>query len=168
MIEIKFKGDFAEFKIADIDEDIITNLTNNPPTSSDIHSILKSTKHKTYRGFKMNTDVNYENDIHKISELDNVYYGLRRIPIKNKSILFYGTAWKDELTREMDFNEGLSINDLPFEVTEYRFSNKVRFELINIPKTIKINQSDNLVSENAAIQYPNNHLIELISVRNDH
>jgi hypothetical protein len=168
MIEIKFRGDFAEFKIAEIDEYIITNLTNNPPTPSDIHSILRSTKHKTYRGFKINTDVIYENDIHKIGELDNVYYGLKRIPIKNKSILFYGTAWKDKLMREVDFNEGLSINDLPFEVTEYRFSNKVRFELINIPKTIKINQSDNLVIENAAIQYPNNHLIELISVRNDH
>jgi hypothetical protein len=168
MIQIKFKGDFAEFKIAEIDEDIITTLTNNPPTSSDIHSILKSTKHKTYRGFKMNTDVIYNEDTHKIGELDNVYYGLKRIPIKNKSILFYGTAWKDELTREMDFNEGLSINDLPLEVTEYRFSNKVRFELITIPKTIKMNQSDNLVIENATIQYPNNHLIELISVRNDH
>lgn len=168
MISIKFIGDFAEFKIAEIDEDIITTLTNNPPTSSDIHSILKSTKHKTYRGFKMNTDVIYQNDTHKIGELDNVYYGLKRIPIKNKSILFYGTVWKDELIREIDFNEGLSINDLPFEVTEYRFSNKVRFELINIPKTIQINQSDNLVIENAAIQYPNNHLIELISVRNDY
>jgi hypothetical protein len=168
MIHIKFKGDFAEFKITEIDDDTITNLANNPPTSSDIHSILKSTKHKTYRGFKMNTDVIYENDSHKIGELDNVYYGLKRIPIKNKAILFYGTVWKDELTREMDFNEGLSINDLPFEVTEYRFSNKVRFELINIPKTIQLNQSDNLVIENAAIQYPNNHLIELISVRNDH
>ena len=168
MISIKFKGDFAEFKIAEIDEVIITTLTKNPSTSSDIHSILKTTRHKTYRGFKMNTDVLYENDTHKIAELDNVYYGLKRIPIKNKAILFYGTAWKDELTREMDFNEGLSINDLPFEVTEYRFSNKVRFELINIPKIIQIKQSDNLVIENAAIQYPNNHLIELISVRNDH
>ena len=168
MISIKFIGDFAEFKIAEINDETITNLTNNSPTSADIHSILKSTKHKTYRGFKMNTDVLYENDTHKISELDNVYYGLKRIPIKNKSILFYGTAWKDELTREMDFNEGLYINDLPFEVTEYRFSNKARFELINIPKSFKINQSDNLVIENAAIQYPNNHLIELISVRNDH
>ena len=168
MSEIKFKGDFAEFKIAEIDGDIITNLTNNPSTSFDIHSILNSTKHKTYRGFKMNTDVIYENDTHKIAELDNVYYGLKRIPIKNKAILFYGMVWKDELIREMDFNEGISINDLPFEVTEYRFSNKVRFELINIPKTLKINQSDNLVIENAAIQYPNNHLIELISVRNDH
>lgn len=167
MISIKFKGDFAEFKIAEIDDKIITNLTNNPPTSSDILSILESTKHKTYRGFKMNTDVIYENDTYKIGELDNVYYGLKRIPIKNKAILFYGTAWKDELTREMDFNEGLSINDLPFEVTEYRFSNKVRFELINVPKTVQINQSENLVIENAAIQYPNNHLIELISVRND-
>ena len=168
MIFIKFIGDFAEFKVAEIDSDTITNLTNNPPTSSDIQTILKSTKHKTYRGFKMNTDVLYENDIHKIGELDNVYYGLKRIPIKNKAILFYGTAWKDELTREMEFNEGLSINDLPFEVTEYRFSNKVRFELINISKTAQITQSDNLVIENAAIQYPNNHLIELISVRNDH
>lgn len=168
MIEIKFKGDFAEFRIAEIDEEIITILTNNPPTSSDIQSILKTTKYKTYRGFKMNTDVLYENDIHKISELDNVYYGLKRITIKNKAILFYGTVWKDELTREMDFTEGLSINDLPFEVTEYRFSNKVRFELINIPKSFKINQSDDLVIENAAIQYPNNHLMELISVRNDH
>ena len=168
MISIKFIGDFAEFKIAEIDDDTITNLTNNPTTTSDIHSILKTTKHKTYRGFKMNTDVLYENDTHKISELDNVYYGLKRIPIKNKAILFYGTVWKDELKREMDFNEGLSFNDLPFEVTEYRFSNKVRFELINIPKTVQINQSDNLVIENAAIQYPNNHLIELISVRNDH
>ena len=168
MISIKFKGDFAEFKIAEIDDQIITNLTNNPPTTCDIQSILKYTKHKTYRGFKMNTDVIYENDTHKIGELDNVYYGLKRIPIKNKTILFYGTAWKDELTREINFNEGLSINDLPFEVTEYRFSNKVRFELINIPKTIKINQSVNLVIENAAIQYPNNHLIELISVRNDY
>ena len=168
MIEIKFRGDFAEFKIAEINDETITNLTNNPPTTSDIHSILKSTKHKTYRGFKMNTDVIHNDDTLKIGELDNVYYGLKRIPIKNKSILFYGTAWKDELTREMDFNEGLSINDLPFEVTEYRFSNKVRFELINIPKTVQISQSDNLVIENAAIQYPNNHLIELISVRNDH
>jgi hypothetical protein len=168
MISIKFIGDFAEFKVAEIDSDTITNLTNNPPTSSDIQTILKSTKHKTYRGFKMNTDVLYENDIHKIGELDNVYYGLKRIPIKNKAILFYGTVWKDELTREMEFNEGLSINDLPFEVTEYRFSNKVRFELINISKTAQITQSDNLVIENAAIQYPNNHLIELISVRNDH
>ena len=113
MVEIKFIGDFAEFKIAEIDKDIITNLTNNPPLSSNIQSILKSTKHKTYRGFKMNTDVIYENDTHKISELDNVYYELKRIPIKNKAILFYGTAWKDELIREMDFNEGLSINDLP-------------------------------------------------------
>ena len=168
MIVIKFIGDFAEFKIAEIDEDIITNLTNNSPTSSDIQSILKKTKHKTYRGFKMNTDVIHNDDTHKISELDNVYYGLKRIPIKNKAILFYGTVWKDELTREMEFNEGLSINDLPFEVTEYRFSNKVRFELINISKTAQITQSDNLVIENAAIQYPNNHLIELISVRNDH
>ena len=168
MIEIKFIGDFAEFKIAEIDNETITNLTNKQPTSSDIQSILKITKHKTYRGFKMNTDVIYENDTHKIGELDNVYYGLKRIPIKNKAILFYGTVWKDELTREMDFNEGISINDLPFEVTEYRFSNKVRFELINIPKTVQINQSDNLVIENAAIQYPNNHLIELISVRNDY
>ena len=168
MIEIKFKGDFAEFKIAEIDEEIITILTNNPPTSSDIQSILKTTTHKTYRGFKMNTNVIYENDTHKISELDNVYYGLKRILIKNKAILFYGTVWKDELTREIDFNEGLSINDLPFEVTEYRFSNKVKFELINIPKTIQINQPDNLVIENAAIQFANNHLIELISVRNDH
>jgi hypothetical protein len=168
MIEIKFIGDFAEFRIAEIDDDTITNLTNNPPTTSDIHSILNSTKHKTYRGLKINTDIIHNDDTHKIAELDNVYYGLKRIPIKNKSILFYGTAWKDELTREMDFNEGLSINDLPFEVTEYRFSNKVRFELINIPKTFQINQSDNLVIENAAIQYSNNHLIELISVRNDH
>ena len=168
MIDIKFRGDFAEFKIAEIDDEMITNLTNNPSTSSDIQSILNSTKHKTYRGFKMNTDVLYENVTHKIGELDNVYYGLKRIPIKDKAILFYGTVWKDELIREMDFNEGLSINDLPFEVTEYRFSNKVRFELINIPKTIQINQSDNLVIENAAIQYPNNHLIELISVRNDY
>jgi len=168
MIQIKFIGDFAEFKIAEIDDDTITNLTNIPPTSSDIHSILKSTKHKTYRGFKMNTDITYNEDTHKISELDNVYNGFKRIPIKNKAILFYGTVWKDELTREMDFNEGLSINDLPFEVTEYRFSNKVRFELINLPKTIKIDQTDNLVIENAAIQYPNSQLIELISVRNDY
>ena len=168
MIQIKFQGDFAEFKIAEIDSDTITYLTNIPPTSFNIQSILKTIKHNTYRGFKMNTDVIYENDTHKIDELDNVYYGLKRIPIKNKAILFYGMAWKDELTREMDFNEGLSINDLPFDVIEYRFSNKVRFELINIPKTIKINQSDNLMIENAAIQYPNNHLIELISVRNDH
>lgn len=168
MIQIKFKGDFAEFKIAEIDEDIITNLINSPLTTSDIFSILNSTKHKTYMGFKMNTDIIHNDETHKIGELDNVYYGLKRIPIKNKAILFYGTAWKDELTREMDFNEGLSINDLPFEVMEYRFSNKVRFELITIPKTIKMNQSDNLVIENAAIQYPNNHLIELISVRNDY
>jgi len=105
---------------------------------------------------------------YEIDELDNVFYGIKRITTKKKTLLFYGIVWKQDYKREMEFDEDQTIYDLPLDVTEYRFSNKVKFNLINIPKTTQLTPSDNLVIENAAIQYPNTHIIELIARRNDH
>jgi len=168
MTILQFIGDFAEFKILELDTETASHLVTNPPSTSDIQQLLFKSKPKVFRGFKMNTSIIHKDDTYEIDELDNVFYGIKRIPTKNKTLLFYGIVWKQDYKREMEFDEDQTIYDLPLDVTEYRFSNKVKFNLINIPKTTQLTPSDNLVIENAAIQYPNTHIIELIARRNDH
>ena len=168
MIDFNFKGDFAEFTIGEINSDIASHLLNSNPTSNDILSIIDSSnKFETYRGFKMNTSIESDNQICEIDEMDNVERHFKRIPIKGKTTLFYGIAWKQDLTVEFDVDDNASIYELPLNVTEYRINKKVRFELLDLSKELSISRSDILIVENASIQYPNNHLIELISVRND-
>jgi len=100
--------------------------------------------------------------------LDSVHYDLKRIPTKDKTLLFYGIAWKDELLLERDLSEDYNYRDIPLDVIEYRLNKNVSFKLIDVPKAVQIHQGDDLVVENAAIQFSNNHLVELISVRNDY
>jgi len=168
MTTLQFIGDFAEFKIVELNTETASYLVNQPPSTSDIQQLLLKSKPKVFRGFKMNTSIIHKDDIYDIDELDNVFYGIKRIPTKKKTLLFYGIVWKEDYKREMEFNEDQSVHDIPLDVMEYRFSNKVKFNLINIPKTTHLTPSDNLVIENAAIQYPNTHIIELIARRNDH
>ena len=168
MIDFNFKGDFAEFTIGEINSDIASHLINSNPTSNDILSIIDSSnKFETYRGFKMNTSIESDNQICEIDEMDNVERHLKRIPIKGKTTLFYGIAWKQDVKVGFDVDDYTSIYELPLNVTEYRINKKVRFELLDLSKELSIIRSDILIVENASIQYPNNHLIELISVRND-
>ena len=168
MTILQLIGDFAEFKIVELDTETASNLVNHPPSTADIQHLLFKSKPKVFRGFKMNTSIIHKDDTYEIDELDNVFYGIKRITTKKKTLLFYGIVWKQDYKREMEFDEDQTIYDLPLDVTEYRFSNKVKFNLINIPKTTHLNPSENLVIENAAIQYPNTHIIELIARRNDH
>jgi len=168
MSEVIIDGDFAEFKIADIDLDIANQIVSTHPTTSDILSIFASSrKHKTFRGFKMNSSISLGDDTAEIDEIDNVSYKLKRIPIKDRAILFYGVAWKRQSTVEVDVNDETSIYELPLDVTEYRITDKVRFKLVDIPKGFQVIPSERLMVENAAVQFPNNHIVEVISVRND-
>lgn len=168
MSEIKLRGDLAQFQIAEIDTELANTLANQSPKSSDIQSIFKSIKHKTYKGFRLDADIIYDNECYDLDELDSVHYDLKRIPTKNKTLLFYGIAWKDELLLEEDLSDDYNYRDIPLDVIEYRLNNNVTFKLIDVPKSVKIHQGDHLVVENAAIQFSNNHLLELISVRNDY
>ena len=168
MSEIIIDGDFAEFKIAYIDLDIANQIVSSHPTSAYILSILASSrKHKTFRGFKLNSSISLGDDTVEIDEIDNVFYKLKRIPIKDRAILFYGVAWKQQSAVEVDVDDQTSIYELPLDVTEYRITDKVRFKLVDIPKGFQVIPSERLMVENAAVQFPNNHIVEVISVRND-
>ena len=168
MIDFNFKGDFAEFTIGEINSDIASHLINSNPTSNDILSIIDSSnKFETYRGFKMNTSIESDNQICEIDEMDNVERNFKRIPIKGKTTLFYGIAWKQDVKVEFDVDDNTSIYELPLNVTEYRINKKVRFELLDIPNDLSISRSDILIVESASLQFPNNHVVEVISVRND-
>ena len=102
MIDFNFKGDFAEFTIGEINSDIASHLINSNPTSNDILSIIDSSnKFETYRGFKMNTSIESDNQICEIDEMDNVERHFKRIPIKGKTTLFYGIAWKQGQVRKL-------------------------------------------------------------------
>jgi len=168
MSEIKLRGDLAQFQIAEIDAELANTLAHQSPTASDIQSIFKSIKHKTYKGFRLDADIIYDNTCYDLDELDSVHYDLKRIPTKDKTLLFYGIAWKDELLLEKDLDDDYNYRDIPIDVIEYRLNKNVTFKLIDVPKSIQIKQGGDLVVENAAIQYSNNHLVELISVRNDY
>jgi len=168
MSEIKLRGDLAQFQIAEIDTELATSLAHHLPTSSDIQSIFKSIKHKTYKGFRLDADIIYDNEYYDLDKLDSVHYDLKRIPTKDKTLLFYGIAWKDELLLEKDLSDDYNYRDIPLDVIEYRLNKNVSFKLIDVPKSIQVKQGDELVVENAAIQFSNNHLVELISVRNDY
>jgi hypothetical protein len=167
MSEIKLRGDLAQFQIAKIDTELATSLAHQSPTSSDIQSIFKSIKHKSYKGFRLDADIIYDNECYDLEELDSVHYDLKRIPTKDKTLLFYGIAWKDELLLEKDLDDDYNYRDIPLDVIEYRLNKNVSFKLIDVPKVVQIHKVDHLVVENAAIQFSNNHLVELISVRND-
>jgi len=168
MIDFNFRGDFAEFIIGDINSYIASHLLNSNPTSNDILSIIESSNSfKTYRGFKMNTNIESDDEICEIDEMDNVKRHLKRIPIKGKTTLFYGKAWKQDVKIGFDVDDNTPIYELPINVTEYRINNKVRFELLNIPNELIIGRSEILMVESASIQFPNNHIVEVISVRND-
>lgn len=168
MSEIKLRGNLAQFQIAEIDTELANALARQSPTTTDIKSIFKSKKHKTYKGFRLDADIIYDGECYDLDELDSVHYDLKRIPTKDKTLLFYGIAWKDELLLEKDLSDDYSYRDIPLDVIEYRLNKNVSFKLIDVPKAVKIHQGNHLVVENAAIQFSNNHLIELISVRNDY
>ena len=168
MSEIKLRGDLAQFQIAEIDMELATSLAQQSPTSSDIQSIFKSIKHKTYKGFRLDVDIIFNDEVYDLDDLDSVHYDLKRIPTKDKTLLFYAIAWKDELLLEKDLDDDYNYRDIPIDVIEYRLNKNVTFKLIDVPKSIQIKQDTDLVVENAAIQYSNNHLVELISVRNDY
>ena len=68
---------------------------------------------------------------------------------------------------KVDVDDETSIYELPLDVTEYRITDKVRFKLVDIPKGFQVIPSEILIVENAAVQFPNNHIVEVISVRND-
>jgi hypothetical protein len=168
MSEIKLRGDLAQFQIAEIDTELANTLAHQSPTTSDIQSIFKSIKHKTYKGFRLDADIIYDGECYDLDELDSVHYDIKRIPTKDKTLIFYGIAWKDELVLEKDLSEEYNYRDIPIDVIEYRLNKNVSFKLIDVPKSVKIHQGDRLVVENAAIQFSNNHLVELISVQNDY
>ncbi|MEI6572140.1 MAG: hypothetical protein WCO61_01190 [Alphaproteobacteria bacterium] len=168
MSEIKLRGDLAQFQIAEIDTELAASLAQQSPTSSDIQSIFKSKRHKTYNGFRLDANIIYNNDVYDLDELDGVQYDLKRISTKDMTLLFYGIAWKDELLLEKDLSDDYNYRDIPIDVIEYRLNKNVSFKLIDVPKTVQIHQGDDLVVENAAIQFSNNRLVELISVRNDY
>ena len=79
MSEIKLRGDLAQFQIAEIDTELANTLANQLQTSSDIQSIFKSIKHKTYKGFRLDADIIYNNECYDLDELDSVHYDLKRI-----------------------------------------------------------------------------------------
>jgi hypothetical protein len=168
MSEIKLRGNLAQFKIAEIDTELASTLAHQSPISTDIQSIFKSIKHKAYKGFRLDVDILFNDEVYDLDELDSVHYGLKRIPTKDKTLLFYGIAWKDELLLEQDLSDDYNYRDIPLNVIEYRLNKNVSFKLIDVPKSIQVKQGDDLVVENAAVQFPNNHLVELISVRNDY
>ena len=97
-----------------------------------------------------------------IDDSDNVYYGLKRLPTKDKTMLFYGRVWKDSLNHQINTNDGIQFYEIPFEVTEYRLKKDVIFKLIDVPKTYQPNSPNTLTIENASLKYANGHLIDLI------
>lgn len=162
MSDITFNGHFAEFKLAQIDDETANLLTTTPQDSNTISDLFSSTKHRTHRGFKLDTMITYNDEPYHIDDSENVYYGLKRIPTKDKTMLFYGRVWKDSLNHQINTNDETPFYDLPFGVTEYRLKKDVIFKLIDVPKDYQPNPPDTLTIENASLKYANGHLIDLI------
>lgn len=162
MSDITFNGHFAEFKLAEIDEETANLLTTTPQDSNTISDLFLFTKHRTHRGFKLDTIITYNDKAYQVDDSDNVYYGLKRIPTKDKTMLFYGRVWTDSLNHQTLTNDETPFYDLPFEVTEYRLKKDVIFKLIDVPKDYQPNPPDTLTIENASLKYANGHLIDLI------
>ena len=167
MSDITFNGHFAEFRLAEIDDETAHKLVTTSQDSNTITDLFKSTKHKTHHGFKLDTVITYKDKTYQIDDSDNVYYGLKRLPTKDKTMLFYGRVWKDNLNHQIDTNDETQFYDIPFEVTEYRLNKDVIFKLIDVPKTYQPNSPDTLTIENASLKYANGHLIDLIVREND-
>jgi hypothetical protein len=162
MSDITFNGHFAEFKLAEIDDETANLLNTTPQGSNAISTLFSSMKHRTHQGFKLDTIIIYNNKPYHIDDSGNVYHGLKRIPTKNKTMLFYGRVWKDSLNHQTLTNDETPFYDLPFEVTEYRLKKDVIFKLIDVPKDYQPNPPDTLTIENASLKYANGHLIDLI------
>ena len=162
MSDITFNGHFAEFKLAEIDEGTANLLATTPQGSNTISDLFSSTKHKTHRGFKLDTIITYKDNPYQIDDSDNVYYGLKRISTKDKTMLFYGRVWKDSVNHQIITDGDTPFYYLPFEVTEYRLKKDVIFKLIDVPKDYQPNPPDKLTIENASLKYANGHLIDLI------
>ena len=162
MSDITFNGHFAEFKLAEIEGETANLLTTTPQDSNTISTLFSSIKHRTHRGFKLDTIIIYNDKPYQIDDSDNVYYGLKRIHTKDKTMLFYGRVWKDSLNHQTLTNDETPFYDLPFEVTEYRLKKDVIFKLIDVPKDHQPNPPDTVTIENASLKYANGHLIDLI------